>query len=57
VPLPDPLTLLVADFTRTLVLASEAPGVRKTREIVERMELLDHIVTAFAQHLRGEAAP
>ena len=63
VPLPDPLTLLIADFVRTLSLASEARSeakpseVHKAREIVERMELLDRIVTAFAQHLRGEAAP
>jgi predicted dehydrogenase len=72
VPLPDPLTLLVADFVRALALASEArsqaepsgvhkageraPGSR-SREIAERMELLGRIVTAFGQHLRGEAAP
>ncbi len=72
VPLPDPLTLLVADFVRALPLASEArseakpSGVHKAgeraaasrgREIAERMELLERIVTAFAQQVRGEGAP
>ena len=68
VPLPDPLTLLVADFVRALASearseakpsggAGSARAVTARREIVERMELLDRIVTAFAQHLRGEAAP
>jgi hypothetical protein len=57
VPLPDPLTLLVADFTRAIPLPGQKTKAPRTQEIVERMELLDRIVTAFAEHLRGEAAP
>jgi len=56
VPLPDPLTLLVADF----VAAPPPPGQRATasrsREIAERMELLGRLVSAFEQRARGEAA-
>jgi hypothetical protein len=56
VPLPDPLTQLVADFVRAL----PSPGERaagRSREIVERMELLESIVAGFALHARGETAP
>jgi predicted dehydrogenase len=57
VPLPDPLTLLVADFVRALPLRGERATASRSREIVERMELLERIVAAFARHARGEAAP
>ena len=60
VPLPDPLTLLVADFVRALASHGAAsPGdpaaARRGREIVERMELLEQIVAGFARHARGES--
>ena len=57
VPLPDPLTLLVADFVRALPLSGERATASRSREIAERMELLERIVTGFAQQVRGEAAP
>jgi Oxidoreductase family, NAD-binding Rossmann fold len=70
VPLPDPLTLLVADFVSALRLASEARSEAEpsggggagyaravTARIAERMELLERIVTGFAQQVRGEGAP
>lgn len=56
VPLPDPLTLLVADFVGALPPPGEPATASRSREIAERMELLERIVTAFARHLRGEAA-
>ena len=57
VPLPDPLTLLVADFVAALPPPGERATASRSREIAERMELLERIVTAFARHARGEAAP
>jgi predicted dehydrogenase len=57
VPLPDPLTLLVADFVRALPLPGERPTMSRSREIMERMELLERIVSAFAQQVRREGAP
>jgi predicted dehydrogenase len=59
VPLPDPLTLLVADFVRALPRASEARSEPKARyrEIAQRMELLEQIVVGFAEQVRGEKAP
>ena len=57
VPLPDPLTLLVADFVGALPPPGERATASRSREIAERMELLERIVTAFARHARGEAAP
>ena len=57
VPLPDPLTLLVADFVRVLPPRGERATASRSREIAERMELLERIVAAFARHARGEAAP
>jgi len=57
VPLPDPLTLLVADFVRALPSPGERPAASRSQEIAERMELLERIVVAFARQARGEAAP
>lgn len=57
VPLPDPLTLLVADFVRALPLPDERTTASRSLEIAERMELLERIVTGFAQQARGEGAP
>jgi hypothetical protein len=57
VPLPDPLTLLVADFVSALPLPGERATMSRSREIMERMELLERIVAAFAQQVRGEGAP
>ena len=57
VPLPDPLTLLVTDFVAALASPGERAKASRSREIAERMELLERIVTAFARHARGEAAP
>jgi len=58
VPLPDPLTLLVADFARALPLPGErATAAPRSQEITERMELLETIVAGFAQQVRGEVAP
>jgi hypothetical protein len=57
VPLPDPLTLLVADFVRTLAAPGDPAAATRSREIGERMDLLEQIVIGFEQHARGEAAP
>jgi predicted dehydrogenase len=57
VPLPDPLTLLVADFVRALASAGDPAAATRSREIVERMELLEQIVAGFERHARGEGAP
>lgn len=57
VPLPDPLTLLVADFVRALPSPGERAAAPRTREIVERMELLESIVAGYTLHVRGEAGP
>lgn len=56
VPLPDPLTRLVADFTAALPPPGARATATRSREIAERMELLGHIVTGFARQARGEAA-
>ena len=55
VPLPDPLTLLVADFVRALPSPGERAAAGRSREIAQRMELLESIVAGFALHSRGEA--
>ncbi len=57
VPLPDPLTLLVADFVRALPASGERATASRSREIAERMELLERIVAGYARHTREEAAP
>jgi predicted dehydrogenase len=57
VPLPDPLTQLVADFVRALPPAGEPARASRSQEIAERMELLDGIVSAFARHARAGALP
>ena len=57
VPLSDPLTLLVADFVRALPPRGERATASRSREIMERMELLERIVAGFAQHTGEEAAP
>jgi predicted dehydrogenase len=57
VPLPDPLTLLVADFVRALPSRGERATASRSREIAERMELLERIVAGFARHAGEEAAP
>jgi hypothetical protein len=46
-PVADPLTLLVGDFTRELQSRRRAS---RSREIAERMELLEVIVDAYAAH-------
>jgi hypothetical protein len=56
VPLPDPLTLLVADFVGALPSPGERATATRSREIAERMELLEQIVAAFARRARGETA-
>ncbi len=54
VPLPDPLTRLVADFVRALPASGERATGARSREITERMQLLETIVAGFASHVRGE---
>jgi predicted dehydrogenase len=44
VPVPDPLTLLVADFVRALEAGRAAS---RSREIVQRMALLETLVAAY----------
>jgi hypothetical protein len=51
VALADPLTLLVGDFTREL---QSRRGVSRSREIAERMALLEAIVDAHAAHTDPE---
>ena len=57
VPLPDPLLGLVADFVRALPSPGERATASRSREIADRMELLEQIVAGFALHIRGETAP
>lgn len=57
VPLPDPLTLLIADFVAALPAPGQQATGSRSREIAERMELLGRIVTAFEQRAPREAAP
>jgi len=57
VPLPDPLMRLVADFVRALPAPGERATASRSREIAERMELLEQIVTGFKLQIRGEAGP
>jgi hypothetical protein len=57
VPLPDPLTLLVAGFVRAVPPRGERATASRSREIVERMELLERIVAGFARHAGEETAP
>ena len=57
VPLPDPLTQLVAEFVRALPSPGERATASRSREIAKRMELLEQIVAGFALQIRGEAGP
>jgi hypothetical protein len=57
VPLPDPLTQLVADFVAALAGPDARAAASRTAEITERMQLLEHVVEGFALQVRREAGP
>jgi hypothetical protein len=42
---------------RALPSPGEQAATSRTREIVERMELLESIVAGYTLHVRGEAGP
>ncbi|MEM7413142.1 MAG: Gfo/Idh/MocA family oxidoreductase [Myxococcota bacterium] len=49
VPLDDPLTLLIADFVRCLGSGDETERSAHARQIVQRMELLEELIAAYAR--------
>jgi hypothetical protein len=47
VDVPDPLGLLVTDFVRGLASPSDATAGSRADQIVQRMQLLDYVVTEY----------